>query len=332
MRAVAERVRAALDRHSLTRPAGSPTWVRGAVLAAAVGGTLLVGARSGYTDEAARIVLSIILVALPSVPGTPAAAARVLLVRTTAVAASSVLVTALAGDQLTVAVAVVAAAALGFLVPMIGTTAALALLLLGLRADMSSGAMSLPGLWELAGALVVSVAALADRSRQPSAGPAPAAGPPSRSWTARRVASVGLAVTLALLSPLGIYGGHWLITAVLLSVRPTRSATHVRLGQRLLGNTVAALLVAILMGAGPSLTTMALVAAGLSFLAFALRPLSYLWWAVTAPPVLLIVGDFPIVHDWYVGMVRVGLNIAGAVIVLLVCQVPWARRRGVVAP
>ncbi|WP_127126817.1 FUSC family protein [Georgenia sp. SYP-B2076] len=333
MRNVAARLRAALNRHSLTRPAGAPTWGLSAALAVAVGGALLVGARTGRADEAARVVLSMILVALPSIPEAPAAATRALLVRTSAVTASSLAVTALGGDQLAVAIAVVAAALLGFTVPSIGTTAALALLLLGLRTDMTSGSTSLPALWELTGALVVALATFATRIRRSpaAAAPAPPAGAPGPSWTARRVASVGVAVALALVSPLGIYGGHWLVTAVLLSVRPTPSATRVRLAQRLLGNTVAALLVALLMAAVPGPAAMALVAAGLVFLAFALRPLSYLWWAVTAPPVLLIAGDFPLTHDWYEGMVRVGLNVVGAVIVLIVCYAArprpgWVRR------
>jgi hypothetical protein len=327
VRNLAARLRAVLERRGLTRSVGAPSWGLSAALALGVGGALLLGASTGRTDNAARVVLAMILVALPSIPDEPRAAARTLLLRTSAVAVCSLAVTAVDGNQLAVAALVVLTAALGFAVPALGTTAALALLLLGVRTHMTPGSASVPALWELAGALVVATATFAAiflraPSGGPEAGPAPVARP---SWTARRTTAVGIVVVLAMLSPAGLYGGHWLITAVLLSVRPTPAATRVRLAQRLLGNTAAALLVALLMGAGPAVATMGIIAGGLAFLAFALRPVNYLWWAVTAPPVLLIAGDFPLTHDWYEGMVRVGLNLLGAAVVLLVCYVPRMR-------
>lgn len=324
MRDVAARVRTALERHALTRPAGAPTWALGAVLAVGVGGALLTGVSSGRTDEAARAVLAIILVALPSVPDAPAAAARTLLIRAAAVAGASAATAGLGGDETAVAVCVVVAAAVGFRLPHLGATAALALLLLGVRADTTAPSAGEPVVWELAGAVIVAVTTFAVRLVPGTGRSVPAADPPSDrrpTWTVRRVTAVAVAVCLALLSPLGLYGGHWLVTAVLLSVRPTPAATRARLVQRLVGNTVAALLVALLMGFGPGTSAMGLVAAGLTFLAFALRPVNYLWWAVTAPPVLLIAGDFPHTHDWYEGMVRVGLNVVGGAIVMLVCHV-----------
>lgn len=328
MRKVVARLRRTLERHALTRSVGAPTWTLSAVLAVGVGGTLLTGATTGRTDEAARAVLSMILVALPSIPGAPRAAALTLLVRAGTVSLASVVVAAVGGAEPAVAVLVVVAAGVGFRVPSVGTTAALALLLLGVRAHMTPGSAGVPAVWELAGAVVVALATLAVRfvpagARSVAAvDPAPRA---RRSWTVRRTAAVGVAVGLAVAAPLGLYGGHWLVTAVLLSVRPTPAATRARVAQRLVGNTVAALLVALLMGAGPGAATMGLVAGALAFLAFALRPVNYVWWAVTAPPVLLIAGDFPQTHGWYEGMVRVGLNVVGVVVVMLVCYLPHPR-------
>ncbi|MEE6287340.1 FUSC family protein [Georgenia sp. MJ173] len=325
------RAGAAAGRRAPFRAVQADTWTMSAVLGLAVGGALLLGLRTGATDPAGRFVLAMILVALPSIPTAPSAAARTLLTRTGAVVAASLLASATGGDERAVALGIVAAAAVGFTVPLIGSTAALALLMLGLRVATVPGSTPVPGLWELAGAGVVAVATVLTRLGRP--GPIVPVLPPSpdaeRAWTLRRVVAVALAVLLAAASPLGVYGGHWLITAVLLSVRPTPAATRLRLAQRLLGNTVAAVLVAVLMGVGAGAVTLAGVVAVLTVLAFALRPVSYLWWAVTAPPVLLIVGDFPATHNWYEGMVRVALNVVGAVIVLLVCHPPPARpRRG----
>lgn len=311
-------------------PAVTPT-ARGltssALLGLAVGGALLIGLGTGHTAPAGRAAAAMILVALPSIPAEPAAAARTLAARTAAVVAGALAALLVDGQETAVAIGIVLAAALGFLVPILGSTPALAILLAGLRLQVDPQALALPGMWELVGALVVATVTLAARL-VPAAAAAPAepAPPPGRLWTARRVASVAAAVLLALATPLGVYGGHWLITAVLLSVRPTPSATRARLSQRLLGNTVAALLVAVLMATGVGAPALALVVAALTALAFALRPVSYLWWAVAAPPVLLVVGDFPTAHDWYEGMVRVALNVVGALIVLTICYVPRSRR------
>lgn len=311
-------------------PAVTPT-ARGlttsALLGLAVGGALLLGLSTGHTGQAGRAAAAIILVALPSIPTRPAAATRTLAARTAAVVAGALTTVLVDGQETAVAVAIVVAAAIGFLVPILGSTPALAILLAGLRMQVDPQTLAAPGLWELMGSLVVVAVTLATRlvpaAAEPPAEPAPA---PERSWTARRVASVAAAVVLALATPLGVYGGHWLVTAVLLSVRPTPSATRARLSQRLLGNTVAALLVAVLMAVGVGPPALALVVAALTALAFALRPVSYLWWAVAAPPVLLVVGDYPTAHDWYEGMVRVALNILGALIVLTICYVPRSRR------
>lgn len=296
------------------------------LLGLAVGSALLLGLHSGHTDRAGRAAMAMILVALPSIPGPPRRAARTLITRSATVVVAALAVAAVGGNEVVVAVGIVLAAALGFTVPRVGTTAALALLMSGLRMQTVPTALEAPGLWELIGALVVGAATvltrlgqgavheedLAERARE-------------RSWTVRRTGSVAAAVLLALVTPLGVYGGHWLVTAVLLSVRPTPSATRVRLAQRLLGNTVAALLVAVLMASGAGPTALAYVVAALTGLSFALRPVSYLWWAVAAPPVLLILGDYPTAHDWYEGMVRVALNVIGAIIVLIVCSNPRAR-------
>ncbi|WP_324649445.1 FUSC family protein [Georgenia sp. H159] len=296
------------------------------LLGLAVGSALLLGLHSGHTDRAGRAAMAMILVALPSIPGPPRGAARTLLTRSVTVVVAALAVAAVGGNEVVVAVGIVLAAALGFTVPSVGTTAALAILMSGLRMQTVPTALEAPGLWELIGALVVGAATvltrlgqgavheedLAERARE-------------RSWTVRRTGSVAAAVLLALVTPLGVYGGHWLVTAVLLSVRPTPSATRVRLAQRLLGNTVAALLVAVLMASGAGPTALAYVVAALTGLSFALRPVSYLWWAVAAPPVLLILGDYPTAHDWYEGMVRVALNVIGAIIVLIVCSNPRAR-------
>lgn len=297
-----------------------------ALLGLAVGLSLLVGIRTGHTGPGGRVAVSVILVALPSVPADTRAAVRTLATRTGLVVLAALFVAAVDGHEVAVAAGIVVAAAVGYSFPIVGTTAALAVLLSGLRVVSDPHSLALPGLWELVGALVVVLAALLTRAGQSRSRLSEPAGEVGTSWTVRRVASVAVAVLLALATPLGVYGGHWLITAVLLSVRPTPAATRVRLTQRLLGNTVAAVLVAALMASGVGPTALAVVVGVLTGTALALRPVSYLWWAVAAPPALLIVGDYPVAHDWYEGVERVGLNVLGAAIVLAVCHLPRERR------
>jgi hypothetical protein len=64
----------------------------------------------------------------------------------------------------------------------------------------------------------------------------------------------------------------------------------------------------------------------------ALRPVNYTWWAVTGPPVLLVISEYPQLFPWYEGGVRLAMNFAGAAIVLLVVFAApalgaiWSRR------
>ena len=53
-------------------------------------------------------------------------------------------------------------------------------------------------------------------------------------------------------------------------------------------------------------------------LAMALRPVNYTWWAVTGPPVLLVISEYPQLFPWYEGGVRLAMNLLGAAIVLAV--------------
>ena len=50
----------------------------------------------------------------------------------------------------------------------------------------------------------------------------------------------------------------------------------------------------------------------LFLLAMALRPVNYTWWAVTGPPVLLVISEYPQLFPWYEGGVRLAMNLAGA--------------------
>lgn len=318
------------DWHPLVRPTGGSTWASGLLLGTILAGVLAAGVQIGLADLAARFGLGVILVALPALPATVGEVGRTLGARTLAVLSGAAFTALVDGRAELVVVGVVLAAAFGAFLPRVRVCAALAVLLCGVRAQVE-GSAAVPLIGEGAGALAVCLVALlgalVGRARG-HAHPVPVRKrPPLRSRLADD-ARHGLRMVLGLLTAFaviaasgpfgghwGLAGGHWLVTAVLLSLQRTGTATRLRVAQRLLGNTVGALLVALIMAAGPSGATMGVLAAAGFCVAFALRSINYLWWAVAAPPVLLIIGDFPQAHTWYEGAVRVGLGAVGAVIV-----------------
>lgn len=308
----------------------------GLLLGGALAGVLVAGVQTGLVDLAARFGLGVILVALPSLPTTAGDAWRTLGARTLAVLAGAAFVALVDGRPGPVVVGVLLAAAIGAFLPPVRVCAALAVLLCGVRAQVDAPA-ALPLVGEGAGALTVCLVGLLGVLVGRTRGRSPRGPAPTRQALRSRLAEdaehglrmvLGLvaAFAVAAVSGLGLAGGHWLVTAVLLSLQRTGTATRLRVAQRLLGNTAGALLVALIMATGASGTVLGLVAATGFCAAFALRPINYLWWAVAAPPVLLIIGDFPQVHSWYEGVVRVGLGAVGALIVWAVFGLTRRRR------
>ncbi len=129
----------------------------------------------------------------------------------------------------------------------------------------------------------------AAKRRRTRSNRANAHGASPRGHAARVGVAVAAAVGLAALLPADLVGGHWLITSVLLTVQPAAVDTGMRLAQRLSGNTVGALIAAVLLGTHPSVPVVAVMTVILFTLAMALRPVNYTWWAVTGPPVLLVI-------------------------------------------
>jgi hypothetical protein len=302
-------------------------------LALGLGAILGVSAALGGADLGSAVALGFVLTAVPSLPTTLRSGLATIGIRGATVLVGAMLAVLAAGDPLALGVVTVAAAVCGGLLERVGPTAGLAVVLVGVdveragHGDASAWAVLLP---YLAGVLVVGVAwaawfmcaeAIRITRRQPGAEPAVS---PSRSWRMRcsHAGRVGVAVTaavaLAALLPADLVGGHWLITSVLLTVQPAAVDTGMRLAQRLSGNAVGALIAAVLLGAHPAVPVVAVVTVVLFTLAMALRPVNYTWWAVTGPPVLLVISEYPQLFPWYEGGVRLVMNLLGAAIVLVV--------------
>jgi hypothetical protein len=275
-----------------------------------------------------------VLTAVPSLPPHLRAAVVTVAVRgLTVVTAALVVVTA--GSPVAHGTTIVVAAVFGAMFERVGPTAGLAVVLIA----VDTGATAATSLWALlpyaAGVLAVMTAWLAwwtctrffRRHSRGAEEPPPAVPGVARGHAGRVGVAVGAAVLIAGMLPHDLVGGHWLITSVLLTIQPRQAQTGVRVAQRLSGNTVGAVIAAAVLGAQPPTPVVIAVTMVLFLLAMALRPVNYTWWAVTGPPVLLVISEYPGLFPWYEGGVRLAMNLAGACIVLaVVFGAPWLAR------
>lgn len=310
-------------------------------LAAALGAILATTAVFGRSDLGSAIALGFVLTAVPSLPVRWREGLALLAIRASAVALGAALAAVTVGRPAAWGVAAVACAAGGAMLVRVGPTAGLAVVLVAADTPAVGGVSGGALLPYLSGAAVAALAwagwflcAVTVRIATGQADPHPAE-PVRASWrrrlphAARVAVTVAIAATLVGLLPDGMVGGHWLVTSVLLTVQPVAAETGMRLVQRLSGNTLGALIAAVVLGAHPSPPVVGAVAVALFMLAMALRPVNYTWWAVTGPPVLLMVSEYPQLFPWYEGGVRLMMNVAGAVIVVVVVfGLPALRRNG----
>lgn len=309
----------------LLRPTGKSRWGMAAALALSLGAILVVTALAGRAELGSAVGLGFVLTAVPELPTTLRPALSALCVRTLTVVVSAGIVILCAPHEHLLGAVTVLAAMFGALVPRVGATAGLAVVLIAIDLDVGdlSGVERLTALIPyVIGAAVVSAAWLVwfGAARLTVAAPDGEADPrrPDFAHATRVGAAVGCAVAVSALLPADMVGGHWLVTSVLLTIQPSQEKTGMRLAQRLSGNTVGAVIAAVLLGAQPPAPVTIALTVILFLLAMALRPVNYTWWAITGPPVLLVISEYPELFPWYEGGVRLAMNIGGALIVVLV--------------
>ncbi|MDV3127271.1 FUSC family protein [Mycobacterium sp. 21AC1] len=306
----------------LLRPVGRSRWGMAAALAIALGAILVVAVSAGRAELGSAIGLGFVLTAVPELPGSLRAAVETICVRALTVVVCGAIVLLSAPYPYALAVVTVGAAVFGALIGRVGATAGLAVVLMSTDLGASTGGVAALCPYVI-GALVVLAAwsawfgvarlggAAAEDAEPPRAGG-------GRAHALRVGVAVGLAVSAANLLPADMVGGHWLVTSVLLTIQPSQGQTGKRMAQRLSGNAVGAVIAAALLGAQPPAPVMIFATVVLFALAIALRPVNYTWWAITGPPVLLVISEYPELFPWYEGGVRLAMNFAGAAIVVLV--------------
>lgn len=312
-----------------------------AALGVALGAGLALPAWSGHAELGSAIGLGFVLTAVPTLPVSLRAMAATVWARGLCVVGGAVAVVLTGSHQTALAVATVAAAVIGAFLRLVGPTAALAVVLIAVDTGAFHGA---PVGWVdvpvyALGALAVPVAwglwaALRAMARRPplTVPESTPAGEGRHVHAARVGAAVAIAITgafaLAAALPTGAVGAHWLVTCVVLTIQPGAAQTGVRLAQRLSGNTVGAVIAAALLGTHLPVVAVLAATVVLFTTAMALRPVNYTWWAVTGPPVLLVISEYPHVFPWYEGGVRLVMNLLGAaVVVMVVFAIPavWNR-------
>jgi hypothetical protein len=304
-----------------------------ACLALVLGAILAVAATLDRGETGSAVALGFVLTAVPSLPQAWRQAIAVMAIRSVAVLLGAGAAVLAVDHPVALGVATVTAAVVGALASRVGPTAGLAVVLVAVDVTHVDGAQRFPVTALLscaAGAALVAVAwtvwFAGSRAVRSADGPEPAGAAEQGQRVSRdagghavRVGvSVAVAVVCAGLLPDDLVGGHWLVTSVLLTVQPTAADTGMRLAQRLSGNAVGALVAAVLLGARPGFVVIAAATVVLFTLAMALRPVNYTWWAVTGPPVLLVISEYPALFPWYEGGVRLLMNLAGAAIVVAV--------------
>lgn len=308
---------------ALLQPVGRSRWGMAAALAVTLGVLLVVPQLQGRPSLGSALALGFVLTAVPSLPTSWRAALATMATRAVAVLVAGGLVVVCADRPLSLAVVTVGAAVCGALIDRLGATAGLAVVLIAIDSGPDASVAALPPYAIGAAAVFAAwtvwrLAASAVRRRPP---PPPDTAPTrttDRTHAMRVAVAVAAAVAVADWLPDGFVGGHWLVTSVLLTIQPGRPATRVRLVQRLSGNAAGAVIAAALLGAQPAVPVAVAVTVLLFSLAIALRPVNYTWWAITGPPVLLVISEYPHWFPWYEGGVRLAMNLLGAAIVVAV--------------
>ncbi|WP_171168190.1 FUSC family protein [Streptomyces sp. I05A-00742] len=342
---------------ALLRPEGRPRYADGLAAGAALTVPLVVGTATGHPGTGAAVALPAVLLAMPFPAGADRAErARCLAVRgawTTAAGAY----TALAGHGvLALALGVGFTAFAGAMLRRVGATAALAVLLTGITGvdGTPTEGLPVPGLAQLVGCVWTAALLLPRRRRASAAGdrarpdppppardpagppeppkpPTPPAPPPPNTARLRHAARLAV-LTGTAAAVTGIQGtlwgeGHWLVTSLLLTLRPTREETGVKFAKRLIGNSLGGVAAALLLLCHPGPYTVAALVGASGAAAYAFRPANYAYWALASPTLLLLLSDFDEPVPWYATVVRVALNLAGGCVALLATRWLWPAPR-----
>lgn len=316
---------------ALLRPQGKPAYADGIAAGVALAGPLVLGIRTGRPGIGTTAALCAVLMAMPLPPGAGTAErARHLAARGLWTTAAGIYV-ALAGRSVAaLAPGVAAAAFAGALLPRVGTTAALAVLLLGISGGGRSP-LPWPGVTEAAGCAWTALLLLPRPGRPAQDRPRTARPRPSGA-TVRHAGRTGL-LTGAATAVTGWEGslwgqGHWLVTSLLLSLRPTRGETRTKAVKRLVGNALGGVVAALLLLCRPSPAGLVAIVGVSGAVAYTFRPANYAYWSLASPVLLLLLSDYGRPLPWWAAAVRAAMVLAGGTLAVLASRWLWPAEEG----
>lgn len=317
----------------LARPTGRADPAAGVAAGVALAVPLLVGAWAGYPATGASVTLPIILVAMPLEVADGIERARILAVRTLILTAAGIAVWLIGPHMWLLAAAVTLAAVAGVFVPRIGVTGALGVLLIGITGTGADPAV--PGLAQLAGSVWASALLWPRWGRPPDTFPATslvdakiAVRSPAAWGHAGRLGLLVAAASSVLAATDRLAGqAHWLITSLLLTVRPTAQATRTRVVHRVVGNSLGGVAAALVLLTHPGPVTVAVIVGIAGALGYGARPAHYLYWALATPLLLLLLSDYSDPMPWYGAVSRAVLNVLGGLLALAATRWLWNRQR-----
>ncbi|MGW0481156.1 FUSC family protein [Nonomuraea sp. NPDC003214] len=313
----------------LLRPEGRPDVPVGVAAGASIMLPLLAGAwldRPGSgpgvgTGFGAAMSLATTLMLMPAAFPLP----RLMLVRGVEVTAAGVCAWLTGAHPWLLAAAVTAAAVAGALWPVLGTTGALATLFVAIMGG--ADVVGVPGVAQAAGAVWGALVALLLGRLSGGGSPRPEPGGSRLRHAARLGVLVGAAMTLVASLGLRVAEGHWLVTSILNTMRPTPEATGTRYAKRMLGSLAGGALAALILIGHPSTLVTALCVGAAGALAHAYRAANYAYWAIWMPVMLLLLSDFSRPEPWTASLARTAMNLLGGLAALMATRWLWPGRR-----
>ncbi|MEU1818905.1 FUSC family protein [Streptomyces roseifaciens] len=340
---------------ALLRPQGRPAYADGIAAGVAIAGPLVFGARTGHPGTGATAALCAVLMAMPLPPGAGTAErVRHLAARGLWVTAAGIYVASAGRSVAALAPGVAAAACAGALLPRVGTTAALAVLLFGITGE--GGSLSQwPGVVQAVGCAWTALLLLPrpwrtrfagdGAGRNPRALPGPggttgagghesapadlrtSAPPRARGRLIRHAVRTGT-LTGAVTAVTGWQGslwgqGHWLVTSLLLSLQPTGRETRTKAVKRLVGNALGGAVAALLLLCRPGPAAVAVLVGVSGAVAYTFRPANYAYWSLASPVLLLLLSDYDCPLPWWAAVVRVGMVLSGGAVAVLASRWLW---------
>ncbi|TYK50791.1 FUSC family protein [Actinomadura decatromicini] len=147
----------------------------------------------------------------------------------------------------------------------------------------------------------------------------------TRSPMFRQVARVFVTAvaSMSIAAALHLSHGHWMTVTAMLSLRATYGETVERLVQRVGGTAAGAVVAALILTLAADQPTTALIVFGFALAGFAMRSVSFAYWALFGTPLAMMLLDFSTPAGWATAGERIVLTFAGTLMSFLAVRLLW---------